>query len=101
MRYYILNGNINFDIFKGLVDVDNFILGDVGSFDIEGYLDGLVERGKNVFKREWEEDWDEDGEVYLKEFFGWDKGDLGSKEVYYGSLGEDIIFNVYEVELGG
>jgi hypothetical protein len=59
MRYYILNGNINLDDFKDLVGVDNFILGEVGSFDIEGYLDGLVERGKNAFKREWEE-WEED-----------------------------------------
>ena len=104
MRYYILNGNINLDDFKDLVGVDNFILGEVGSFDIEGYLDGLVERGKNAFKREWEEweeDWDEDAEVYLDEFFGWDKGDLGNKEVYYGSLGQDVIFDVYEVELGG
>lgn len=74
-------------------DTENKVLGKVGQLDIEKYIDNYV----NQKKAEYLKDDDSDSE-YAEQFFFYDKDNAyGKGEIYQGQVGEDEVFDVFEI----
>jgi hypothetical protein len=74
-------------------NIENKVLGKVGQLDIEKYVDNYV----NQKKAEYLQDDDSDSE-YAEQFFYYEKDDIyGKGEIYHGQVGEDIVFDVFEI----
>lgn len=72
---------------------ERIVLGKVGEFNIENYLNEFIKVEKDKFKKMMIEDgdWNEYSKDYMNDFFRWYKEDI-----YCGSLGEEVLFDVLE-----
>lgn len=69
------------------------VLGKVGEFDIENYLNKFIDQKKAEYMQD-----DDSDSGYAEEFFNWSKEDLyGKGEMYQGQFGEEEIFDIYEI----
>jgi len=74
-------------------NIEHKVLGKVGQLDIKKYIDNYV----NQKKAEYLQDDDSDSE-YAEQFFYYDKDDIyGKGEIYQGQVGEDKVFDVFEI----
>jgi len=74
-------------------NIEHKVLGKVGQLDIEKYIDNYV----NQKKAEYLQDDDSDSE-YAEQFFYYGKDDIyGKGEIYQGQVGEDKVFDVFEI----
>jgi hypothetical protein len=74
-------------------NIEHKVLGKVGQLDIEKYVDNYV----NQKKAEYLQDDDSDSE-YAEQFFYYGKDDIyGKGEIYQGQVGEDTVFDVFEI----
>jgi len=73
-------------------NIQNKVLGKVGQLDIETYLNKYVAQKKRQFMQD-----DNDSE-YAEQFFYYEKDDIyGKGEIYHGQVGEDTVFDVFEI----
>jgi hypothetical protein len=73
-------------------NIQNKVLGKVGQLDIEKYIDNYVNQKKAEYLQD-----DNDSE-YAEQFFYYEKDDIyGKGEIYHGQVGEDTVFDVFEI----